>query len=56
MQTIIEENLHLYRIRLGLVEGEQAVVGGGQLIREEESIVGQATKYIFDVGRERKWW
>ena len=58
MKVIIEENLHLYRVRLGLAQttevGASTASGGGR--QAEEDIVSKLTDKIFEVGRERNWW
>lgn len=56
MKTLIEENLHIYRIRNGLAQTSSATVGQGPTIDAEEHIVAKATDWIYDIGRNHQWW
>lgn len=56
MKVIIEENVHLQRIRSGVVEGLEAAAGQEGLRKAEEGIVGGLVDKIFKVGRDDSWW
>jgi RHS repeat-associated protein len=56
MKVIIEENVHIQRIREGVVEGLGAAAGEEGLRKAEEGVVGGLVDQIFKAGRERSWW
>ncbi|MBX9623398.1 MAG: hypothetical protein K2X82_06250 [Gemmataceae bacterium] len=56
VKVLIEENVHIQRIRSGAVAGGEVVAGQEVARRAEEGLVGDMVENIFTVGRERRWW